>query len=151
MPRNPIPAKLFRSVRLAENAGTGFTRMIRGWKSYKGLAPVFTQEVDYTVITFWLSSQDELFSNETTTTSGVTAGMKAASQDGMKGSEKTGKKTSKGTGKKTSKKTSEETGKKTVKKTGKMTGNGYNNIVELTKRQRDIVWENALNNQSAPM
>ena len=34
LPRNPILAKLFRSVRLAENAGTGFTKMIRGWQIY---------------------------------------------------------------------------------------------------------------------
>lgn len=53
--------------------------------------------------------------------------MITASPDGMKGGEKTGKKTGK--------QTSQDTGKKT----GKKTGNGYNNKVELTKRQRDIV------------
>ena len=57
LPRNPILAKLFRSVRLAENAGTGFTKMIRGWQIYRGQAPVFHQEIDYTLVTFWLLTE----------------------------------------------------------------------------------------------
>jgi predicted HTH transcriptional regulator len=40
---NPILANLFRSFRLAENAGTGFTKMIRGWQIYRGQSPVFHQ------------------------------------------------------------------------------------------------------------
>ncbi len=53
IPRNPIIAKLFRLVRLAENAGFGFDKMINGWKSYSPEAPVFQNETDYSVVTFF--------------------------------------------------------------------------------------------------
>jgi len=126
LPRNPILAKLFRSVRLAENAGTGFTKMIRGWQIYRGQAPVFHQEIDYTLVTFWLTTEaDQLkdISAESIKKSGISRSLKT--------SEKTSEKTSKKTGKKTSEKTSEKTGKKTGKK------NGKKNV--LSKRQREIV------------
>lgn len=96
LPRNPILAKLFRSVRLAENAGTGFTKMIRGWQTYKGFSPVFHQEIDYTVVTFWLSSESMQAPNEGNATSGandgeydnVTGGEKSGKKDGVKGGTK---------------------------------------------------------------
>ncbi len=53
IPRNPIIAKLFRLVKLAENAGFGFDKMINGWKSYSSKAPVFQNETDYSVVTFF--------------------------------------------------------------------------------------------------
>lgn len=39
LPRNPILAKLFRIVNLAENAGYGFDKMEEDWKPYTGIAP----------------------------------------------------------------------------------------------------------------
>jgi len=53
MPRNPIIAKIFRVVKLAENAGYGFDKMISGWKRYTGNAPVFEPGQDYTKVTFF--------------------------------------------------------------------------------------------------
>ncbi|MBW8002867.1 MAG: HTH domain-containing protein [Planctomycetes bacterium] len=53
IPRNPIIAKLFRLVKLAENAGFGFDKMINGWKSYSPKVPVFQNETDYSVVTFF--------------------------------------------------------------------------------------------------
>ena len=52
MPRNPILAKSFRAVKLAENAGFGFDKMMNGWKSYKGIEPVFDIHIDATIVTF---------------------------------------------------------------------------------------------------
>lgn len=55
MPRNPIIAKLFRVVKLAENAGYGFDKMIEGWKKYTGAKPEFEQGQDFTKATFYLN------------------------------------------------------------------------------------------------
>ena len=52
LPRNPILAKLFRVVKLAENAGYGFDKMIDGWKTYANKAPHFTKDIDSTTATF---------------------------------------------------------------------------------------------------
>ena len=54
MPRNQVIAKFFRVVKLAENAGYGFDKMINGWKAYTGNAPEFDQGQDYTKVTFYL-------------------------------------------------------------------------------------------------
>jgi len=54
MPRNPIIAKLFRVVKLAENAGYGFDKMIDGWNEYAGTKPEFEQGLDFTKATFYL-------------------------------------------------------------------------------------------------
>jgi len=40
LPRNPIIAKIFRFVRLAESIGSGFHKMINGWEQHYGLEPV---------------------------------------------------------------------------------------------------------------
>jgi len=114
LPRNPILAKLFRSVRLAENAGTGFTKMIRGWQIYKGYPPVFHQEIDYTLVTFRLSPDPEQPIDESLQ-GGIKSGMKGGIKSGMKGGMKTHKKTSE--------KTSMATGKE----------------ISLTKRQRELI------------
>ncbi|MDA3890768.1 MAG: hypothetical protein PF517_03785 [Salinivirgaceae bacterium] len=41
MPRNPILAKTFRAVSLAENAGFGFDKMLDGWLMYNKSKPEF--------------------------------------------------------------------------------------------------------------
>ena len=58
MPRNPIIAKLFRVVKLAENAGYGFDKMIDGWNKYAGTKPEFEQGLDFTKATFYWKSKD---------------------------------------------------------------------------------------------
>lgn len=59
LPRNPIIAKLFRIVKLAENAGYGFDKMIEGWKEYTGSAPTFDQGQDFTKATFYFKKKIE--------------------------------------------------------------------------------------------
>jgi ATP-dependent DNA helicase RecG len=87
LPRNPILAKLFHSVRLAENAGTGFTKMIRGWQIFRGQPPVFHQEIDYTLVTFWLTTEVDQQTNIFADSS-----KKGGVSGSLKTSEKTGKK-----------------------------------------------------------
>jgi predicted HTH transcriptional regulator len=60
LPRNPIIAKFFRVVKLAENAGYGFDKMINGWKEYTGSAPEFNQGQDYTKATFYFKKKGEV-------------------------------------------------------------------------------------------
>lgn len=52
LPRNPIIAKLFRVVKLAENAGYGFDKMIGGWRQYTKNAPEFLKDIDSTTAIF---------------------------------------------------------------------------------------------------
>ena len=52
LPRNPIIAKIFRFVRLAESIGSGFHKMIKGWESHYGLKPGIEGDFDYYKITF---------------------------------------------------------------------------------------------------
>jgi len=52
LPRNPIIAKIFRFVRLAESIGSGFHKMIEGWEHHYGLKPVIEGDFDYYKITF---------------------------------------------------------------------------------------------------
>jgi len=52
MPRNPIVTRIFRVIKLAENAGSGFDKMINGWKAYYEDVPVVSGGVDYYKITF---------------------------------------------------------------------------------------------------
>jgi ATP-dependent DNA helicase RecG len=52
MPRNPIIAKIFRFVKLAEDMGTGFHRMINGWFEFYNIKPKITGDFDYYKITF---------------------------------------------------------------------------------------------------
>lgn len=56
LPRNPIIAKLFRFIKLAENAGFGFDKMIDGWKSYSDKEVKFECDDDFSVSTFYLSN-----------------------------------------------------------------------------------------------
>lgn len=50
--RNPIIAKIFRFIRLAESIGSGFHKMIEGWEQYYGLEPVIEGDFDYYKIIF---------------------------------------------------------------------------------------------------
>ena len=59
LPRNPIIAKFFRVVKLAENAGYGFDKMINSWKEYTGSEPEFDQGQDYTKATFYFKKKEE--------------------------------------------------------------------------------------------
>ena len=52
LPRNPIIAKIFGFVRLAESIGSGFHKMIDGWKQHYKLEPVIEGDFDYYKITF---------------------------------------------------------------------------------------------------
>ena len=48
--------KLFRFIKLAENAGFGFDKMIDGWKSYSDKEVKFEGDDDFSVSTFYLSN-----------------------------------------------------------------------------------------------
>ena len=52
LPRNPIIAKIFRFVRLAESIGSSFHKIIKGWEQHYGLEPVIEGDFDYYKITF---------------------------------------------------------------------------------------------------
>jgi ATP-dependent DNA helicase RecG len=52
LPRNPIIAKIFRFVKLAEDMGTGFHKMINGWHEFYQIKPEITGDFDYYKITF---------------------------------------------------------------------------------------------------
>ena len=50
--RNPIVAKCFRYLKLAENLGSGFHKMIDGWNSFYNIIPIIEGDFDYYSITF---------------------------------------------------------------------------------------------------
>jgi predicted HTH transcriptional regulator len=100
--------------------------MIRGWQIYRGQAPAFHQEIDYTQVTFWLITEADQFSRFTSVTNAVTS-EKDDVTSGVKG------------GVKKPKEGGLETTKKTTKKTGKETGKKAGKKIVLTRRQREIV------------
>ena len=51
-PRNPILIKLFRVLKLAENAGYGFDKMFNGWKSYYKTEPIVEDGTTFYKISF---------------------------------------------------------------------------------------------------
>lgn len=53
MPRNPVLARLFRAIKLAENAGYGFDKMIDGWKTYSPIPIEFTSDLDFSTAVFY--------------------------------------------------------------------------------------------------
>ena len=57
IPRNKTIAKLFRLVKLAENAGFGFDRMNVGWSSFSKTLPECTAEYDFLIVKFFLESE----------------------------------------------------------------------------------------------
>lgn len=55
LPRNPILTKIFRVIKLAENAGYGFDKMFNGWLAHYPKAPIVEGGVDYYRIIFPLA------------------------------------------------------------------------------------------------
>ena len=52
MPRNSIVTRIFRVIKLSENAGSGFDKMFNGWTAYYEDEPVVSGDVDFYKITF---------------------------------------------------------------------------------------------------
>jgi len=50
MPRNPILTKLFRMVKLAENAGFGLDKIDSNWFKYNNTKPAFVNHFDSTML-----------------------------------------------------------------------------------------------------
>ncbi|QLE00938.1 putative DNA binding domain-containing protein [Galbibacter sp. BG1] len=50
LPRNPLISKLFRMVRLAENAGYGFDKIETNWERYNNTAPEYDISFDGTIL-----------------------------------------------------------------------------------------------------
>jgi predicted HTH transcriptional regulator len=59
MPRNPIISKLFRMVKLAENAGYGFAKIDNNWKEYNGSDAEYEIAFDSTVVKLFTSVEVE--------------------------------------------------------------------------------------------
>lgn len=59
MPRNPILSKLFRMVKLAENAGFGFDKMESNWFKYNKSVPEYNLDFDSVTSSFFLVSNDK--------------------------------------------------------------------------------------------
>jgi predicted HTH transcriptional regulator len=55
LPRNPIITKLFRVVKLAENAGYGLDNMEYNWKKYNQTTPQFDVAFDSVIVKFQLT------------------------------------------------------------------------------------------------
>ncbi len=60
LPRNPIITKLFRMVKLAENAGFGFDKIETNWKKYNNTLPVYDLSFDSTIIKFDLNVSKDI-------------------------------------------------------------------------------------------
>ncbi|MCO5268239.1 MAG: putative DNA binding domain-containing protein [Brumimicrobium sp.] len=56
IPRNPILAKLFRMVKLAENAGFGFDKMEQNWKDYNQTTPEYDMSFDSVIVSMQLKT-----------------------------------------------------------------------------------------------
>ncbi len=50
LPRNPILTKLFRMVKIAENAGFGLDKIESNWMAYNGTSPNFDIEFDTVMV-----------------------------------------------------------------------------------------------------
>jgi len=59
LPRNPLITKLFRMVRLAENAGYGFDRIEANWKIYNNTAPEYDISFDATILKLYTKQQEK--------------------------------------------------------------------------------------------
>lgn len=60
LPRNPILAKFFRMVKLAENAGFGFDKIEVNWKQYNKTVPEYQVEFDSVLVNFQLENKKAL-------------------------------------------------------------------------------------------
>ncbi len=65
MPRNSTIAKIFRIIKLSENIGSGFHKMINGWESYYKVKPDITGDFDSYTITFKYSQAPQVTTQET--------------------------------------------------------------------------------------
>ncbi len=63
LPRNPILAKLFRMVKLAENAGFGFDKIDENWKAYNSTTPDYLIEFDSVIVRFKMDTNDGVGEN----------------------------------------------------------------------------------------
>jgi ATP-dependent DNA helicase RecG len=66
-PRNFIIAKVFRFIKLAENIGSGFHKMIEGWSSHYKVKPIIEGSFDYYKITFPFAQEKTLTNKGHTT------------------------------------------------------------------------------------
>jgi ATP-dependent DNA helicase RecG len=57
LPRNPLITKIFRIIDLAENAGYGFDKMIKGWYSYYSNLPIISGDIDSYKIEFYFNQK----------------------------------------------------------------------------------------------
>ncbi|HUM89349.1 MAG TPA: ATP-binding protein [Prolixibacteraceae bacterium] len=64
LPRNPIIAKLFRMVKLAENAGFGFDKIESNWFAYNHTKPEYHVEFDSIVLKMHMEESKEKTSEE---------------------------------------------------------------------------------------
>ncbi len=60
LPRNPILAKLFRMVKLAENAGFGFDKIDENWKAYNSTVPNYQIEFESVVVDFKMEAKESV-------------------------------------------------------------------------------------------
>ncbi len=73
MPRNNVIARIFRTIKLSENIGSGFYKMFSGWMSYYAKKPVVEGDFDYYKITFYLERKKSVVGEKV----GVKVGEKA--------------------------------------------------------------------------
>jgi len=59
LPRNPIITKLFRMVKLAENAGFGFDKIESNWLKYNNTKPIYETEFDSTIIKLMMADPNK--------------------------------------------------------------------------------------------
>jgi predicted HTH transcriptional regulator len=64
LPRNPVLAKLFRSVKLADNAGYGIDKMLK-WEVKTHTNIEFETNIDYSVLKFYIPETEEIVDNST--------------------------------------------------------------------------------------
>ncbi len=60
LPRNPLICKLFRMVRLAENAGYGFDKIDSNWKEFNGSEPVYDITFDATIVKLYTHPENKI-------------------------------------------------------------------------------------------
>ncbi len=60
MPRNNTIARIFRTIKLSENIGSGFYKMFKGWISYYKRKPKVEGDFDYYKIMFYLEKKAQL-------------------------------------------------------------------------------------------
>lgn len=59
MPRNPTVARIFRHIRLSENIGSGFDKMIKGWTAHYKAKPEISGDFDYYKIVFRFNEESK--------------------------------------------------------------------------------------------